>query len=382
MQISLLSGAILAAVLILEMLLRLYPIRLPVSRLEGHTMHLPKSTTYELRSAQPIADVDAVVHIRKNSLGLRGPEPRQPATDTPKIIAMGGSTTECLYLSEGDTWTDQLDSLLSGAGFSIWMNNAGIDGHSTFGHQIVWDQIVAPIRPSLVLLFVGANDVARDAESYFDRNANVLPPDTVERFLAALGRISKLGEVLQVWYAGRPAVRQGVYTENAVQVTQLDTITRMPADIDREVRYYEVSRQAYKNRLKHLIQSVLDVGAVPVLITQPALYGTGTDDQTKVNLGAIALPLQDTTGIVVNGEMQWALLESYNDITRTVGADAGVTVIDVAGSLTKSTRWFYDYLHFTKSGAREMARIIAPDICRILKQQYPQQYKSISCQFN
>ena len=38
---------------------------------------------------------------------------------------------------DSKTWTDVLSKNLDSAFDNLWMNNAGIDGHSTFGHIIL-----------------------------------------------------------------------------------------------------------------------------------------------------------------------------------------------------------------------------------------------------
>lgn len=52
------------------------------------------------------------------------------------IISVGGSTTECFYISDDKTWTHILGMKLKSVFTRVWINNAGLDGHSTFGHII------------------------------------------------------------------------------------------------------------------------------------------------------------------------------------------------------------------------------------------------------
>ena len=41
----------------------------------------------------------------------------------------------------------------------VWVNNAGLDGHSTFGHQILLEEFLVKLKPKLILFLVGANDM-------------------------------------------------------------------------------------------------------------------------------------------------------------------------------------------------------------------------------
>ncbi len=83
---------------------------------------------------------------------------------------MGGSTTECFYLSDDKTWQFNLEQKLKLKFKNIWINNAGLDGHSTFGHQILLDDYLIKIKPKIILFLVGVNDVGREDLKEHDKN--------------------------------------------------------------------------------------------------------------------------------------------------------------------------------------------------------------------
>jgi hypothetical protein len=62
----------------------------------------------------------------------------------------------------------------------------------------------------------------------------------------------------------------------------------------------------------------------------------------------------------------------YNEVTRTVGAQQGVLVVDVARALPKSSRLFYDFVHFTNAGAEGVARVAFDALCPFLARRFPQ----------
>jgi hypothetical protein len=90
-----------------------------------------------------------------------------------------------------------------------------------------------------------------------------------------------------------------------------------------------------------------------VLITQPTLLG-GVDART----GLDTRPMEVELGERVNGAFAWRLLERYNDVTRRVGQQRGVLVIDLARELPKDSTYFYDFFHFTNPGADRVAEIV------------------------
>ena len=53
------------------------------------------------------------------------------------IVTVGGSTTECLELSSDKTWPLVMEPKLKKDFKSVWINNAGLAGHSTYGHLVL-----------------------------------------------------------------------------------------------------------------------------------------------------------------------------------------------------------------------------------------------------
>jgi hypothetical protein len=88
-----------------------------------------------------------------------------------------------------------------------------------------------------------------------------------------------------------------------------------------------------------------------ILITQPVLYGVGTDDLTGIDLENV--PVGD-----VDGWTHWRLLQQYNLVTLQVGDERKVAVIDLANLLPKSSKYFYDLTHYNKEGAKAVAELI------------------------
>src|SRR5690606_34256959 len=112
---------------------------------------------------------DTLIQHSKNGLGFRGSEfPDKPASYL-KIITIGGSTTECFFISDDKVWSKVLEDSLAKDFGKVWVNNAGLNGHSTFGHRILLEDIVAPLKPDYVFFLVGVNDIDRGDLGDFDK---------------------------------------------------------------------------------------------------------------------------------------------------------------------------------------------------------------------
>src|SRR5580704_15198543 len=155
--ITLLIGSILA-LLLLEVLLRWHnPFQ---ARIKGNRIVLLTNKQYHIRN-DIIPSLDPEVTVTRNSLGFRGPDPPADFANYLTVFTIGGSTTQCFFLSDDKTWTARLGQLLSHSFRNLWIDNAGLDGHSSYGHLVLLEDQIRPLHPKVALFLVGANDVAR-----------------------------------------------------------------------------------------------------------------------------------------------------------------------------------------------------------------------------
>ncbi len=77
----------------------------------------------------------------------------------------------------------------------------------------------------------------------------------------------------------------------------------------------------------------------------------------------------------MNGALGWEVLELYNAVTRKVGRENGVLVIDLAREMPKDFRYYFDLMHYTNAGADKVADLIAGQLTPFLAQKFPQYYR-------
>jgi lysophospholipase L1-like esterase len=351
----------LLALLVLEVALRVHD---PFGfRVRGNRIILPRYRKYTIRNTQ-FPKLDPVIHHTKNSLGFRGPEPPADFTNVLTVFAVGGSTTESYELSDGDDWPNVL---------RFWMNNAGLNGHSSFGHLILLESFLLPMKPKVVLFLAGANDVGRASmrphdEIILGRDARGSALRSAVKRAAAR---SLVASAALNFIRYREAVELGVVERKYIDLATWSTnITVTAALRDATLARHRQYLPGYRERILRLIALCRRNGAEPVFVTQPALYGPATDPVTGRDLGA--LKMRDTDGTLFDGRLAWEREELYNDIVRQAGRDEGVMVVDLARSLPKSWDYFYDWVHFTPEGSREVARLIHDGLAPHLRERFPQ----------
>lgn len=331
-------------------------------RMRGNTLVLPANKVYDIRADQRSRSdqLDAHVIHTKNSLGFRGPEPPADFADWLTLVAVGGSTTECFYLSDGRTWPERLAVRLQPELRKVWVNNAGLDGHSTFGHLLLTRQALVQLHPKVILYLVGVNDMFTDAPRDLDRVA--------QNPLAALADHSELAATLLNLYRWRRTQRFEDLGAMPKPVALRDR-PRHPVPPAVAARLWQEQDRrlaAFRGRLERLVALDREHGIEPVLITQPTLLG-GVDARTGIDTRPMEVELWEK----LDGALAWRLLERYNDVTRQVGRERSVLTIDLARVMPKDSTFFYDFFHFTNAGADRVGAIVHDALAPWLAARYP-----------
>lgn len=349
-----LGFGLLVAIAILEIFLRIWH-PFP-TRITHNDIVLPAGRQFKFHNSH-IEKLDEHIVCSKNGLGFRGEEwPSKPA-DFLKIIVVGGSTTECRLLNDGHDWPNLLvPSLRSNLPEEkIWVNNAGLDGHSTFGHLILLENYLCGLQPDYVIYLTGINDVERN-DLFADDQAIVRANSS-----AMKDWLKKNSETVQLannlfrsWKAHQVDLAHGV-----LDLPNLPKAKTEQTNVDSLFAAHTPYLESYRHRLGRLVKQTSECGIRPVLITQPLLFGNAADPATGAELGQVKSRF-------FNGETYWCLLEKYNDVTRNLAMENNIPLIDLARWMPKDSRYFYDAMHFTNAGSVEVSRIVSEDLLKIV----------------
>lgn len=350
----------LVALVGLELLLRVYnPLEI---RFKPDRIVLPVNKRYLINNVGTFTKLPPATTHTKNSLGFRGAPPPANFKDYLTIVTIGGSTTECFYLSNGHTWPDLLGQDLSRDFNRVWINNAGLDGATTYRHLILVEDYLIKLRPKVVLFLVGINDVGAGNLDNTEKHQG----HYLRNLWRALLYRSEVYSLEQNLYHYFIAQSRGL-RHWEIDLIKVETPDHPAESAARQTLqdYRANSVPYFARRLERLIQISRDHGMEPVLITQPTLYGPGVDPVTGVNLAT--LKVQDH----FNGLMMYDFIELYNEATRQVAQKDGVLLIDLARQLPRNSAYYYDYLHYTEPGAAVVARIVDAQLAPFLAARFP-----------
>jgi lysophospholipase L1-like esterase len=348
----------LVVLILLEVLLRMYdPF---VFRLKANRIILPINQK-EIITNKLNPKLDSSIIVTRNSLGFRGPDTPRNFGSQISIITIGGSTTACHFLNDENTWPYLLGEFLRDDFANVWVNNAGFDGHSTFGHTVLLNDYVKKLNPKIVIFLTGVNDIENEGPSYFDKlkNKNEYPD-----MLNYLYNNSEVVNVIVNFARGARAKKFNNTTQDMKLPGALGTLDMTVQQRNKRLHQQEKYLTGYEMRLAALIDTCKRNNILPVLLTQPCLYGYTTDSVTHINLSTAKVEEG------MNGALLSDLLDQYNNKVKEVCTIQSVPFIDLAALMPKNSLYYYDQTHYTNEGAREVAKVVAEKMRDILRGRY------------
>ncbi|MBL7810628.1 MAG: SGNH/GDSL hydrolase family protein [Bacteroidetes bacterium] len=325
------------ALLLAEGILHIYN---PFSmRIKGNHFVLPANQSYHIPGIR-IAGLDSEVVHNKNGLGFRGEAfPAEPEKRI-KLFCLGGSTTECFYLSDGKDWPGRLATRLQQDNPAWWVNNAGMDGHSTYGHILLLKEHVLKWKPDYVLFLIGCNDVAAAGLNRFETTGGK----------SSVWQKSELATLYLNWRLSRQAEKKGMRHQ------PVDFSKAQTADT---AKWWQVPEDNYTGeyvlRVKELISLCKAAGAVPIFAAQPGMLASETDKSTGRYMGNLAFLGQSALHYRIQ-------LDRYNTALKNTCRDHGVLCIETDRLMPVDSRLYYDFFHYNNAGCDTLASILFPYI--------------------
>ncbi len=313
-----------------------------------------------------------------NSIGMRGDEPTDG--EAYRILAVGASTTICVYLDDANVWPYRLQTRLEealGRG-TVWVGNVGRPGHTSGQHLLQVDKLL-PQHPEMdaVVLLVGINDLLLHLGILIDP-----PPGFLKRGADSRRDLRMAFTLVPGWdddapwyqrnFAGRlwrlarwkPAPgREGLrpMDEKGDFVQMMRGYRQRAPGRNRPLPDLSQAIAGYAERLNRIIDVAQREGVRVVLLTQPSLWRTNLPESDRKLLWGGG-PLLDR---LVPEAVYYSIaaladgMERYNKALLEVCHARKVECVDVAAQMPRTREIFYDDAHFTDAGAARLGGVLA-----------------------
>ncbi|MDA9816629.1 SGNH/GDSL hydrolase family protein [Alphaproteobacteria bacterium] len=264
-----------------------------------------------------------------------------------KVLTVGGSTTDQRYINLGSTFQKVLQDGLK----NFWepkscVSNAGVDGHSTFGHLYSfenWFPLIPDLKPKYVLLYIGIND------TNLLRNNPNLGFDVND--LSSFKGILKQSYIIRILYPAYKKFRYGSenasmpylghfpdnYKNKDYTVSKLNPLTKKLSK--KNVDYFRV-------RLLKLINKINELGAKPICVTQPHLFSKIINNKKY--------GIKDIMGKGFSGiDFDYSL----NDLNKAMSEICRPYFINIYAKKFEGN-FFYDGIHTTPLGSKFIGKVL------------------------
>lgn len=319
------------------------------------TLVIAKNVTRTFDVSGLYKSANPVIEYRRDKYGLRGAYPSPAEID---ILAIGGSTTNEIFMAQENTWTGRLGDLLSGSGRRVHVVNAGVDGQSTVGllrDFELWFPTIPALKPKYVLAYVGINSLAvvksgnMNAQDYVVAKRRVFR-QIIHNNSAIYALIRNIQGMIVAKQANLIHVQQNYDGTNW-------TAPATPPDVDGWAAAHAQSLEAFAGTVKELAKRIRALGAEPIFVTQQKATYRIRDGQV------LGKPRAD--GGVDLGDYEG--LTAINRTTMRACREASAICIDLASTVRFEDGDQYDGLHTTPSGSEKVARIMYGALKDVLK---------------
>ncbi|HPO12489.1 MAG TPA: SGNH/GDSL hydrolase family protein [Candidatus Hydrogenedentes bacterium] len=321
--------------------------------------------------AEYLPGIEGVSHYTTDAQGIR--QASVPEKEDFRVLCVGGSTTECVYLDDQETWPSQLMKLLNGGKKPhVRVGNVGISGYDTRDH--IRFLKTSPLLKGIdcVILQIGINDLWRylaneEVLTRYDRFSEAgfegeLVPRVREtkeawRPVWTRSRVIQLVHTLRLPRPKPETVEGAGGTEYKIRQEK-----RAAAHITEQIPDLTRGLNEYKERIKKIVTICRERRFAVLFTTQPVLWRAD-----------LSLPLTARCwfGWLEDGEyLSIAALrecmDRYNEVTLSVCKELNVPCVDLS-VMNGREEYFYDDCHFTERGAQEAGRLLAPMVMRIME---------------
>jgi lysophospholipase L1-like esterase len=310
-----------------------------------------------------------------NQLGYRGDLFQ---ANTVNYLCLGGSTTECLYLANSETWPSVLQQELNKNNQSqkIIIGNLGKSGVSAYDNYLHLKYYVPQLsHVKGVIFMVGLNDamrllkeptnfdIAYDLAIEEERTQAIFQQSLVNGKWWSQIKLVQLayqvyfqwqqskvewlvqdtrGKTLQHWRENRQATQQWIDT--------------LPS--------HEYALRNYQKILNLILIEAQNQSISLCFISQASMYKDSmiATENKLLWMGGVGDFQQNAGNAYYSPKAIGQLLEKYNQATADFCKKNNLRFVDISTALPKDTSVFYDDCHFNENGACLVAKEVVKQI--------------------
>jgi len=304
----------------------------------------------EVSQEEIVSGERVIFKYTRNKYGLRD-DCGDPSSI--EILTIGGSTTDQRYVSDGDTYQDVLQNKLSSEiGREVCVSNAGVDGHSTFGHLAsfkLWFPLIEDLRPKFVIFYVGINDAGFRRQPNLGYDTNRRPNESYTHY--KLRENSILYDSLKVARTLITAkISNPIYARHGEQKSRvMYGAKKRSQGVEALVKDNTIG---FGERMSSLVKEVKKLGATPICVSQPHLMTREINGKKIGVVNAFEYEKKFYNGL----DYDYAI-RSLNNQMKNICTKENGYFIDLTNR-NYEVDDFYDLVHTTPQGSKRLGDLL------------------------
>lgn len=293
-----------------------------------------------------------------------GNAPIEPNLETIKILFLGGSTTESVFVTEKNRFPSIVErNLRSSFQKNISTLNAGVSGNHSMHSLIKLLGVGIKEKPSFALMMHNINDLAllKKTGSYW--NAEPAQKLLIDQKSAKENPITMISILRYI----KSILAPNLYGYLKVRLFPNFNPGSNSADskvVLQKSRNFEESKVQFKSSIVSFIEICKAWNIEPILLTQFNRIRDG--DKLLDQWVKMALPKHGLTKKEFISHYQ-----EFNEIVRVVSYENNVELIDLDSLIPKDRRYMYDIVHLNDQGSNLVAEILSSRLTDILRAKFP-----------
>ncbi|MCA9049615.1 MAG: hypothetical protein KDA89_12850 [Planctomycetaceae bacterium] len=275
------------------------------------------------------------MRISTNAFGLRGPAiALEKPSGVQRVAILGGSSVFGYLVDDGEEACRRLEDRLRADGLDAEVINAGVPGYNLVQSLSRFRTVVAPLKPDLVVLYLGWNDLV------------YVLSDTPEQQTQNTRSAAAAWERLAAHSVLYGIVVHRLFGRTA-RFTPPEHANRQPTPAGREF---------FLKILADTVQQIQSTGAEVLICSQATLAHPDVDPSQHPHLGDSAESAQE---MILVGSWLRDTLKEFAELRN-------LPFLDVYNLIPPTEAMLGDNIHLTRSGEQRLAELLADRMSDLL----------------
>jgi len=324
-----------------------------------------RPTNYYMQGVENLEQINYAVNIDSNGFIKTG----NPELDNPeiKILFLGGSTTETLFVPEEQRFPSIVErTLREKLGKDIEVYNSGVSGNNSMHSLFIFLSKGIPLKPTYAVLMHNINDFGLlfKSESYWV--APISRSLLIDSTLLGYTTIedSTRTAIFNFFKAIKNFLVPNLYSYLRPRLFANVKMHQDEFTAFRKKNFEDLNLEEYKNQFKSSLVSFIELSRAwniePILMTQANRI------DAKDSLFQQWFSMNDRNEMTYNEFIE--LYKLSNQLIRELSKTYSVHLVDLDILIPKNNEFIYDTVHFNEAGSKLVADHVSKKILEIINE--------------